>query len=61
MPALNLDFIYTNVLRTAKLRIPINTMFSEDLVKIIEAWEPLLGIDSLSSAILDIFVCIRRF
>jgi hypothetical protein len=51
MSTINLKFIHANVLRAAELRISINTMFSEGVVKVIEAWEPTLRMEALSSAI----------
>jgi hypothetical protein len=51
MSTINLKFIHANVLRAAELRISINTMFSEGVVKVIEAWKPTLRMEALSSAI----------
>jgi len=51
MSAVNLKFIYANVLQAAKLQIPINVIFSEGLATAIEAWEPTLRMEALASVI----------
>ncbi len=51
MSVLNCKFIYTNVLGAAEQSIPIDIMFSDSLVKMIEAWQPVLRMNSSSSAI----------
>ncbi len=51
MSLVNLKFIHGNVLRAAELKIATNVMFSKGVVKAIEAWEPTLRMEALSSAI----------
>ena len=38
---------YTSILRAAELRIPVDVIFSDGMVKFIDAWQPLLRMDSL--------------
>ena len=51
MTAVNLKFIYANLLRAAELRVPVDVIFDEDLSKTIHAWEKSLRMDSLSITI----------
>lgn len=47
----NLMFMYDNVLRAAELRIPVNAMFSENMVNALEKWTPLLRMEPIAIAI----------
>jgi hypothetical protein len=51
MCAVNLKFIHANILRAGELQIPVNVLFSENLAKIIESWEPTLRMEGLASVI----------
>ncbi len=51
MSIVNLKFIHKNLLRAAEVKIQLKVMFSDGVVKAIEAWEPTLRMEPLSSAI----------
>jgi len=51
MAMCNVKFIYANILRAAELRLGPDVMFSDDVRKTIDAWCPVLRMDSLSSSI----------
>ncbi|CAF1256840.1 unnamed protein product [Adineta ricciae] len=41
MSVMSRKFIYANMLRAAEIRVLINVLFSEGMLKLIEAWQPL--------------------
>ena len=51
MAVCKLKFIHANVLRAAELRVAPDVMFSANVGKMMEAWQPVLRMDSLSSSI----------
>lgn len=51
MSDVNLEFIHANILRAGELRIPINVMFSEGLVKTMESWKSTLRMEPIAAAI----------
>ncbi len=63
MSAVNLKFIDANVMRAAKIQVPINIIFSEGLVTGIEDWLPTLRMEALSSviALIDIVAITLKF
>ena len=46
----NLKFLHANVLRAADLRLGPEVMFSDNIQTTIDAWCPLLRMDSVSSS-----------
>jgi hypothetical protein len=47
----NMKFIYTNLLQAAELRFGPEVMFSDNVCKSIEAWCPILRMDSVASSL----------
>lgn len=51
MSVTNLKFIHANMLSAAEIRIPATVMFSNEVVRLLEAWKSYLRMDDLCIAI----------